>query len=301
MKTALFRCCITSMGLAQYETSSNVVLRELGIEFVDINDFNCCGYPLRNLNFRAFLLSSARNLALAEQAGLDILTVCNCCYGNLKYAQHVLKESSSTREEINASLKSLGLSYSGTASIKHLLGVLHDDFGVETIKKRLKKTLDGLRIATHYGCHILRPKEVVGFDHGFPPAKFDILVEALGAVSVPWVGKYDCCGSPLWGVNDELSMDLTGKKLENAHQGGAECLTVTCPFCQMQFSKIQQRIIETRDHNTALPCVVYPQLLGLCLGIGREALGIEEELPEAVRTHLRDIEPEASHADEKAA
>jgi len=300
MKTALFRCCITSMGLSQYETSSNVVLRELGIEFVDINDFNCCGYPLRNLNFRAYLLSSARNLALAEQAGLDILTVCNCCYGNLKYAEHVLKESSSTREEINASLKSLGLKYSGTASIKHLLGVLHDDFGVETIRKRLKKTLDGLRIATHYGCHLLRPKEVVGFDYGFPPVKFDNLVEAIGAVSVPWVGKDDCCGAPLLGVNDELSMDLTGQKLANAHQGGAECLTVTCPFCQMQFSKIQKRIIETRDLNTALPCVLYPQLLGLCLGIDREVLGFEEELPEAVRTHLRDIEPEASHADEQA-
>ena len=139
MKTALFRCCITSMGLSQYETSSNVVLRELGIEFVDINDFNCCGYPLRNLNFRAYLLSAARNLALAEQAGLDILTVCNCCYGNLKYAEHVLKQSSSTMEEINASLKSLGLRYSGTASIKHLLGVLHDDFGVETIKETVEE------------------------------------------------------------------------------------------------------------------------------------------------------------------
>ena len=81
---------MTSMGLSQYETSSNAVLRELGIEFVDIDDFNCCGYPLKNLNFRAYLLSSARNLALAEKAGLDILTVCNCCYGSLKHAQHVL-------------------------------------------------------------------------------------------------------------------------------------------------------------------------------------------------------------------
>ncbi len=301
MKTALFRCCVTSMGLSQYETSSNVVLGELGIKFVDIDDFNCCGYPLRNISLRAYLLSSARNLALAEQAGVDILTVCNCCYGSLKYAEHVLKQSSSTREDINASLKSQGLKYSGTASIKHLLSVLHDDLGVETIRKRLKKTLDGLKIATHYGCHLLRPKEVVGFDHGFPPVKFDLLVEAIGAVSVPWVGKYDCCGSPLRGVNDELSTELAGKKLANACQGGAECLTVTCPFCQMQFSKIQKSIIETRALDTAIPCVLYPQLLGLCLGISRERLGIEEELPEAVRTHLRDIEPEASLVDVKAA
>ncbi|MGA3112878.1 MAG: CoB--CoM heterodisulfide reductase iron-sulfur subunit B family protein [Syntrophobacteraceae bacterium] len=301
MKISLFRCCITSMGLSQYETSSNAVLRELGIEFADIKDFNCCGYPLRNVNLKAYLLLSARNLALAEQAGLDILTVCNCCYGSLKHAEHVLKQSSSTMEEINSSLATQGLRYSGKASIKHFLGVLHDDLGVETIRKRLKKTLDGLRVAVHYGCHLLRPKEVVGLDYGFPPVKFDSLVEAVGAVSVPWMGKYDCCGSPLWGVNDEISMDLTEKKLTNACEGGAECLTVTCPYCLMQFSKIRKRISETRDCKAPVSCIFYPQLLGVCLGIDHESLGIEEELPDAVKAHLRDIDPGPPHTEAQAA
>ena len=298
MKIALFRCCMTSMGLARYETSSNAVLRELGIEFVNIKEFNCCGYPLRNLNFEAYLLSSARNLALAERAGLDILTICNCCYGSLKYAEHVLKKFVSTREQVNANLAAEGLKFSGTVSTKHLLGVLHDDLGVETIRKRLKKTLNGLRIATHYGCHLLRPKKVVGFDQGFPPVKFDALVEATGAVSVPWMGKLDCCGSPLLGVNDELSMDLAEKKLRNAHRGGAQCLTVTCPYCQIQFGRIQRRIIETRNFDTPVPCVLYPELLGLCLGIGREKLGLEEKIPAVVRAHLRDIEAQPAHADD---
>ena len=295
MKIALFRCCMTSMGLSRYETSSNEVLRELGIEFVDIKEFNCCGYPLRNLNFEAYLLSSARNLALAERAGLDILTICNCCYGSLKYAEHVLKKFVAAREQVNANLAAEGLRFSGTVSTKHLLGVLHDDLGVETIRKRLKKTLNGLRIAMHYGCHLLRPKEVVGFDRGFQPVKFDALVEATGAVSVPWTGKFDCCGSPLMGVNDELSMDLAEKKLRNAHQGGAQCLTVTCPYCQIQFGRIQRRIIETRNFDTPVPCVLYPELLGLCLGIDREKLGLEEKLPEVVIAHLRDIEAQPAH------
>jgi heterodisulfide reductase subunit B len=187
------------------------------------------------------------------------------------------------------------LKFSGTVSTKHLLGVLHDDLGVETIRKRLKKTLNGLRIATHYGCHLLRPKEVVGFDQGFQPVKFDALVEATGAVSVPWTGKLDCCGSPLLGVNDELSMDLAEKKLRNAHRGGAQCLTVTCPYCQIQFGRIQRRIIETRNFDTPVPCVLYPELLGLCLGIDREKLGLEEKLPEVVSAHLRDIEAQPAH------
>jgi heterodisulfide reductase subunit B len=294
MKIALFRCCMTSMGLSQFEVSSNAVLRELGIQFVDIKGFSCCGYPLRNLNFKAYLLSSARNLALAEREGLDILTICNCCYGSLKYAEHIMKEFPSTRDEINASLENEGLRFHGKVSTRHLLSVLYDDLGIETIKKRLKKNLSGLKIATHYGCHLLRPKKVVGFDSGTPPVKFDELVEAIGAVSVPWAGKLDCCGSPVWGVNDELSMDLTEKKLRNAHQGGAELLTVVCPYCQMQFGKIQKRIMETRGLDTPVPCVSYPQLLGLCLGIDSEALGLEEELPGVVTAHLRDIAGEPS-------
>ncbi len=287
---ALFRCCMTSMGLSQYETSSNAVLRALGIEFVEVREFNCCGYPLRNLNFKAYLLSSARNLALAERAGLDILTICNCCYGSLKYAEHVLKENTAMREEINAALASEGLKFNGTIRPRHFLGVLHDDMGVERIKERLRKSLKGLRIATHYGCHLIRPREIVSFDNAFPPVKFDELVEALGAVSVPWTGKLDCCGSPVWGVNDELSMDLAEKKLRNARQGGADCLTVLCPYCQMQFSKIQKIIIETRHFDQPIPCMLYPQLLGLCLGIAPSALGIENGLPEAVEACLRDIE-----------
>lgn len=292
LKIALFRCCMTSMGLSQYESSSNVVLRSLGIEFVDVREFNCCGYPLRNLNFKAYLLSSARNLALAERAGLDILTICNCCYGSLKYAEHILKENSGTRDEINSALASEGLKFTGRISTKHFLGVLHDDVGIERIRGHFKNTLEGLKVAVHYGCHLLRPKKVVGFDNAFPPSKFDALVEAIGAVSMPWVGKFDCCGSPLWGVNDELSMDLTEKKLRNAHQGGAECLTLTCPYCQMQFSKIQNLIVANRDFRTPVPSVLYAQLLGLCLGIDPAALGLDEGLPPSVSEHLRAITAE---------
>ena len=136
---------------------------------------------------------------------------------------------------------------------------------------------------------------MAGFDRGFQPVKFDALVEATGAVSVAWTGKLDCCGSPLMGVNDELSMDLAEKKLRNAHRGGAQCLTVTCPYCQMQFGRIQRRIIETRNFDTPVPCVLYPELLGLCLGIDREKLGLEEKIPEVVIAHLRDIEAQPAH------
>lgn len=274
MKIALFRCCMTAMGLSQYETSSDAVLRELGIEIAGIKEFGCCGYPLRNSNQRAFLLSSARNLALAESRDLTLLTLCNCCYGSLKHAAHVLKEDTSLRQSINASLKE-GLQYEGRLEPKHFLQVLHEDFGVENLKSRLKKTFDGLKIATHYGCHILRPSKVVQFDQVFPATKFDLLVEATGARSVPWRDKLECCGSPLMGVNDELSMDLMAKEVANAGEAGADYVCVACPYCQMQFDRVQEMAISRRNPVKQVPSILYQQLLGLCLGLDAKVLGLD--------------------------
>ncbi len=275
MKIALFRCCMTAMGLDQYESSTNAVLEKLGIEFVDVREFGCCGYPLRNFNFRAFVLASARNLALAEKRGLNILTVCNCCYGSLKHTEHLLKEDSALRGEINASLDGEGLRYEGRTVPKHFLQILHDDIGIENIKGNLKKTFRGLKIATHYGCHILRPSEIVQFDNAFSPVKMDQLVELTGAESVPWLTKLECCGSPLIGVNDDLSMDLTEKKLVNAKKGGADYLCVACPYCQMQFDKVQKMMLAHRGSEVSLPSILFLQLLGLCLGIDSHRLGLE--------------------------
>jgi len=275
MKIALFRCCMTAMGLDQYESSTNAVLEELGIEFVDLREFGCCGYPLRNFNFRAFVLASARNLALAERRDLNTMTVCNCCYGSLKHTEHLLKEDSALMAEINASLEGEGLRYEGRTTPKHFLQILHDDIGIESIRTNLKKTFRGLKIATHYGCHILRPSEIVQFDNAFSPVKMDQLVELTGAESVPWLTKLECCGSPLMGVNDDLSMDLTEKKLVNAKKGGADYLCVVCPYCQMQFDKVQNMMLAHRGSEVSLPSILFLQLLGLCLGIDSHRLGLE--------------------------
>ncbi len=285
---ALFRCCMTSMGLKHYESASNAVLQELGITFADIKEFNCCGYPLRNLSFKAYLISSGRNLALAERRGVDILTFCNCCYGSLKHADHVIRENEQAREEINAALRKEGLEYKGNVRPKHFLEVLLEDIGIEELRKRVKKSFDGLKVAVHYGCHLLRPKKIVGFYDSFPPVHFDSLIEATGAKSVSWFGKYECCGSPLLGVNDELSMDITEKKLKHAAQSGADCLCVTCPYCQIQFDRIQKRIIEGRDLPAKVPCLLFPQLLGLSLGIEPELLGVDlNEIRSGAEEYLR--------------
>jgi heterodisulfide reductase subunit B len=275
MEFALFLGCTIPARLNQYESSSRAVLEKLGVGLVDIREFNCCGYPLRNIEFKVFLLSSARNLALAEKKNLNVMTLCKCCYGSLKKADYLMKENDSLRKEVNHTLEREGLKYEGRIEVKHLLSVLHKEIGIEAIKGQVVTTFKGLKIATHYGCHALRPSQVVGFDNPVAPTLFDQLVEVTGAESIDWPTKLECCGAPLWGINDGLSMDLTVKKLTDGKQSGADYLCAACPYCHIQFDTVQKMILSQRNLDHPLPSILFPQLLGLSMGIEGEALGLE--------------------------
>lgn len=271
---ALFRCCPTPIFLKQYESSTNAVLRKLGVEFSDINEFNCCGYPLKNIDFKAYVLAAARNLALAEKNDVNIVTFCNCCFNSLKQAQHFLKEDAALREDINKTLEKEGLFYKQIVEVKHLFEVLFKNIGLEKIKEKVVKTFKGLKIATHYGCHLLHPSQIIQFDNPVTPSIFDQLVEVTGATSIFWTSKLDCCGSPLLGIDDDLSMDLTQKKINNARQSGADYLCTACVYCQLQFDQVQKMMISRRNAKHQLASILYTQLLGLSLGIDEEQLGI---------------------------
>jgi len=275
MKFALFLGCNIPIRLKQYETSSRAVLNKLGVTLVDIPEFNCCGYPLRNIDLKAFVLSSARNLALAERQNLNMMVLCKCGYGTLRMAQHLIKENAPLREEVNAILAREGLKYEGDTRVKHLLTVLFNDVGTEVIKEKVTRPYDNLKIATHYGCHALRPSNIVQFDDPVAPTIFDQLVEVTGAESVDWPARLDCCGGPLLGTNDELSLDFAKKKLDSANKAGAHYMTTGCVFCQIQFDTIQKSIETDRGSNHHVPSILYPQLLGLCMDINKDALGLD--------------------------
>ena len=162
MKYALFLGCQIPARLQSYEVSARKVLSEaLDIDLMDIKGFNCCGYPIKNFDYKAFILASARNLALAEKKNLNILTLCQCCYGSLKKAEHLIKEDRAIKEWVNQILDKEGLAYNGKIKARHFLSVLHHDVGLDAIAKKISRPFKGLKIATHYGCHALRPSEVV--------------------------------------------------------------------------------------------------------------------------------------------
>ncbi|RLB94747.1 MAG: disulfide reductase [Deltaproteobacteria bacterium] len=274
-KFALFIGCNIPAKVPQYEISAKSVFKKLNIDFVDIKEFNCCGYPLKNTDQTAWILSSARNIALAEKKELDILTLCQCCFGSLKKADAILKEDNELKLKINDILDREGLKYKGTSLISHYLSVLHNDITIEELNKKTIDHYKDLKIATHYGCHALRPSEIMQFDDPVSPCLFDNLVNITGAKSIDWPSKLDCCGAPVLGINDNLSYDLTEKKLDNAKKAGADFICVACPWCYMQFDKIQDQIVLKRNKPYALPSILYTQLLGLRLGIGKNELGID--------------------------
>lgn len=274
MKFALFLGCNIPARVQQYELSARAVLAEFQVELVDIRAFNCCGYPMRNTDQKTALLFSARNLALAEQADLNVLTLCQCCFGTLKKAAHLLSNDAQLRDEINAFLAKENLNYQGKTEITHLLSLLHKEIGEAVIKETLKTPFKDLKIAAHYGCHALRPSDIMQFDDPVAPKILDALVSLTGAKSTDWSQKLECCGAPLTGVNDDLSMRLTAKKLANAKASGADYLSVACPWCQIQFDDVQKGMEAAGRTDADLPSILYIQLLGLAMGIPGEVLGL---------------------------
>ena len=276
MKFALFHGCNIPARVAQYADATQAVCARLGIELVEVTAFNCCGYPVRNTDHRAYVLSAARNLALAEKAGLDMLVMCKCCYGSLKKAEHFLKQDPDLKAEINRILAKEHLECKNNVPVKHLLSVLYHDVGLERLKENISKAYSGLQIAVSYGCHALRPSTVTGFDDPVSPNVFDELVEATCAFSVEWTRKLDCCGAPLTGINDRLAMDMARKKIESAREAGAQFICTACPYTHLQFDGVQMRMSAQSENSEPLAPILYSQLLGLCMGIDEITLGISK-------------------------
>lgn len=275
MKFAIMRCCTTPVFLGQYETSTNAVLRAFGVDYTDPAEFNCCGYPLRNINAEAYILASARNLAVAGRLGREIVTFCNCCYGTLKHVHRLLSENGAVRERANRTLGKEGLRFDGPVGIHHILQLLHRRIGLQSVRERVVRPFQGLRLAVHYGCHLLRPQGVLGGESPFVPTLFDELVEATGAESVAWNTKLDCCGAPVRGINDDLSARLMGRKEEGAREAGADAFCVACSYCQLQFDRARRMDQGKRVEGAALPSILYTQLLGLAMGMDERELGLD--------------------------
>ncbi len=272
----LFLGCAIPYRVSAYEISARKVLTKLGVELVEMPEFNCCGLPIDPVSHETMLILAARNLALAEQKGLPILTLCPGCAGTLKKVNKILKEDKTLREQINSHLKESGLEFKGTVTTKHILQLLKEDIGIDKLKASVVKPLTMLKVAEHNGCHILRPKEYIEFDDPEDPQTLKMLIEATGATCLDYMDETECCGAPSVGVSDKVALQLARDKLNHVKAVEAQALITICPFCHIMYDTNELRIEKLFNEAYGIPVLHYPQLLGLAMGISPEELAFSE-------------------------
>jgi heterodisulfide reductase subunit B len=275
-KYLLFLGCAIPYRVSAMEISARKVLGKLGVELVEMPEFNCCGLPLDPVSHETMLLLAARNLAIAEKEGLPILTLCPGCAGTLKKVNKTLKEDKVLREEINRKLKETDLEFKGTVDTKHMIQVLVEDVGLDKIKQSVVKPLTRIKVAEHNGCHILRPESFIGFDDPEDPKVLKSLVEATGAKCLDYMDETECCGAPSVGVNDKVALQLARDKLTHVKDVEAQAMITICPFCHIMYDTNELRIEKTFNETYGIPIIHYPQLLGLAMGLSPAELAFNE-------------------------
>ncbi|MCQ6961865.1 CoB--CoM heterodisulfide reductase subunit B [Methanolobus chelungpuianus] len=274
---SLFLGCVIPNRYPGIEMATKLCLAKMDIDCVELKGASCCPAPglFRSFDRTAWLALAARNIVLSEELGRDILTVCNGCYSTLADANRIMKDDKALREQVNRHLAGIGREFKGSIEIRHIIEYLHRELGPQGIGKHVERPLD-IRAAVHYGCHLLKPSRERGLGSFERPEFFDELIESLGATSIDYPDKTECCGAG-GGVRSALKEDslrLAQHKLSRIKEAGVDCIVNACPFCHMQFDLGQEEIRRITGIEYNIPVLHYTQLLGLALGFTPDMLGI---------------------------
>ncbi len=268
-------CSLESTG-KEFDLSSRAVCAALGLKLTEIDDWSCCGATsAHNMDQLLSLALPARNLALAQETGLDIAVPCAACYSRLKTADHVLRNNQELRGEIESVT---GFTFKGQSNVLSMLEAMVSIVGLDAIKQKVVKHLNELPVVCYYGCLLVRPPEVTRFDRAEYPQVMDRLVEALGAKPLTWSYKTECCGASLSLTNAGMVEKLVGRITKAAKEAGASAIITACPLCQSNLEMRQPR------GEQAIPSLYFTELMGLAMGLAeaRSWLGKHLVSPEQV-------------------
>ncbi|MEK7286584.1 MAG: CoB--CoM heterodisulfide reductase iron-sulfur subunit B family protein [Nitrospirota bacterium] len=282
MKYAYYPGCAAKGAAPELHQATMKVVERLGIEVVELENFNCCGAGvITEADPDLAYTLNAKTLATAEAMGLSIMTVCGTCQGTLGGVNKLLQKDEALRNKINIALKqTTGLEYHGTVSVKHLQWILVKDYGLDKLEKAVTHPLTDLAIAPFYGCYILRPESATGFDNWENPQSLERLIKTLGAAPVPYEGRTKCCGFPVFLEKEEIALQMVGSRVGEAKVAGAHAMVTPCPLCHLSLDIYQDRALEkikvvAEDTAAPMPILHLPQLLGLALGFSSEELGMK--------------------------
>jgi len=270
---SLFLGCTIPARQPNYELSARKALTKLGVDLVDLANMTCCcPPPIQSIDMVTSLAVAASNISVAEAADLDILTLCSGCFESLAMANTLLRGDNKLRKKINDILSKAGKEFRGSIQVKHLVQVLKEDIGFERLKQSVARPLNNLKVAAFYGCHALRPSNLLKLDDPERPSILENLIEALGAENVVYRNKLKCCGGLLRGSSDELALALAREKVLNATKAGADCISTLCPFCFVALDIGQVQMKRKFEETYDMPIIHYSELLAIALGFDPKSL-----------------------------
>lgn len=266
LKYAYYPGCSLHSTAKEYDLSTRAVAEALGVELVEIPDWNCCGAS--SAHGVGHLLSTAlpaRNILLAERMGMDIAVPCAACYNRLAVANSEIRQDTRLAAKIS---RTLGQEFKGSSAVRPLVDVLVNDVGLDAIGEKVTRPLANLKVACYYGCLLVRPPRVLGFDDANEPVTLDDLVRTLGGESVSWPHKTECCGASFSLTRVDIVHTLTGHVLRAAKEAGANCVVCACPLCMTNLDMRQSQIERITGETIGLPIFYFTELLALAMGLG---------------------------------
>ena len=278
MKLAYYPGCVAQTSGKELDQATRWVAKKLGIELVAFPNFSCCGSGfVDEANSVLNTAMNARNLAIAEKAGLDLLTICSTCTGMLTLANRQMADPK-VRARVDGALQQIGVAYRGTTKVRHLLDVLTQEIGAERLRAMVTRPLKGLKVGAFYGCHLLRPAAEMASESAEEPHSFEDLISALGAEPVLYRGRVMCCGFPILFVKEGTANRIAGTQIQDAKAHGAHALATPCPLCHISLDSFQNKAEQAVGQELQMPVFHLPQLVGLALGGTPEELGLPRHL-----------------------
>jgi succinate dehydrogenase / fumarate reductase, cytochrome b subunit len=284
LKYAYFPGCVAQGACRELYISTSVLTQALGIELIELKKASCCGSGTFKEDSQLLEDTvNARNIALAEELNLPLLTHCSTCQGVIGHVDERLKEFQEKDpgyiDEVNEFLKKEGCSpYKGSSEVKHLLWALVGDYGLEALQERVTRKLSGLKCAAFYGCYLLRGQTTIPFDDPFNPESMENLFRAVGATPVYYRGRTQCCGWPISSYATKQAFKMAGTHIQEAMEAGADCMVTPCPLCHLNLDSRQPEVESAIGQKLGLPVLHLPQLVALALGISPKQLGLSKHI-----------------------
>ncbi|PKB72702.1 MAG: hypothetical protein BZY75_05610 [SAR202 cluster bacterium Io17-Chloro-G7] len=280
MKYAFFPGCVSRGGCPELYQAAKLICQRLGIELQEMPGASCTGAGvLQEKNEFLGDTLNARTFAMAEDLGLQIMTICSTCQGVMSQANFRMRKDPEYLARVNKELAEEGLEYKGTADPKHLLWVMIEDVGLEKLTELITRPLAGIRMAPFYGCYLVRPTDALDMaDHPERLTALEQVIETLGATVVDFSGKTRCCGFPILTINETNSVAMVAKHTSDVKDLGADAMITPCPLCHLNLDGYQPKAQAQANRKIEMPILHLPQAIGLAMGISRQELGLQKHI-----------------------